>query len=144
MPTNFASIEQFVFRNINAVVEPTVRRGFGSPTFTPAGLIVLETKGFKSGLQRRTPLWSFRIGRYRLVSTARGDRSFWVKNVLQQPRINFYLGGRRRAADAIVITRSALLPDSPKLTPSLQKMAAVLSSCAPEGWAFVLLVPVKR
>ncbi|MDE0952092.1 MAG: nitroreductase/quinone reductase family protein [Halioglobus sp.] len=144
MPTNFANIEQAVFRNINAVVEPTVRRGFGSPTFAPAGLIVLETKGFKSGMRRRTPLWSFRLGRYRLVSTGRGDRSFWVKNVLQQPRVNYYLGGRRRAADAIVITRSALLPDSPKLSPSLQKMAAVLSSCAPEGWAFVLLVPVKR
>ena len=80
MSVDLAAFEQKVFRNLNSVVEPAVRRGFGSPTRAPAGLIVLETVGFKSGTTRRTPLWSLRLGRYRVVSTARGNRSFWVKN----------------------------------------------------------------
>ncbi len=48
LSANFNRLEQRVFRSLNAVVEPAVRKGFGSPTLAPAGLIVLETVGFKS------------------------------------------------------------------------------------------------
>lgn len=69
---NSAKLEQAVFRRLNAVVEPAVRSGIGSTTLAPASLIVLETVGSKSGLRRRTtPLWSIKLGRYRVVSTAR-------------------------------------------------------------------------
>jgi F420H(2)-dependent quinone reductase len=144
MSSAFASLEQSIFRALNAVVEPAVRHGIGSPSLTPASLIVLETTGFKSGMQRRTPLWSLCLGRYRIVSTARGERSFWVKNLVQQPRVSYYLGGRRRESEAVVIT-----PGAPHRTPAkpsavTRKLIELLSRYSPQGWTFVLLVPAPR
>ena len=141
---NFNKFEQKAFRSLNSVVEPAVRRGIGSPTLAPAGLIVLETIGFKSGEQRRTPLWSFRLGRYRIVSTARGERSFWVKNLLQQPKVSYYLGGRRRESHAIVIAEGAPQHSAAALTPIMRKVTEVFARYARSGWAFAILVPVKR
>jgi len=141
---NFAKLEQAVFRRLNAVVEPAVRSGIGSPTLTPASLIVLETVGFKSGLRRRTPLWSIKLGRYRVVSTARGERSFWVKNLLQQPVVSFYLGGRRRVSQAIVIVEGNCLPETPALSPAMRTLVKAFHALAQKGWAFVILVPAKR
>ena len=143
MPVNFVGLEQQVFRRLNAVVEPAVRWGFASPTLAPAGLIVLETTGFKSGEQRRTPLWSFRLGRYRIVSTARGGRSFWVKNLLQQPRVSYYLGGRRRESQAIVIAEGAPQHSAAALSPVMRKLTEVFARYARSGWAFAILVPAK-
>lgn len=144
MPVDFAGLEKKVFRSLNSVVEPAVRRGVGSSTRAPAGLIVLETVGFKSGLQRRTPLWSFRLGRYRVVSTARGERSFWVKNLLRQPKGSYYLGGRRRASRAIVIAEGAPQHSVAALTPCMRKVTEFLARYAQSGWAFAILVPFKR
>jgi F420H(2)-dependent quinone reductase len=141
---NFNKLEQKVFRSINSVVEPAVRRGFASPTLAPASLIVLETTGFKSGEQRRTPLWSFRLGRYRIVSTARGQRSFWLKNLLQQPRASYYLGGRRRESYAMVIAEGAPQHSAAALSPFMRKMTEMFARYAQSGWAFAILVPVKR
>jgi deazaflavin-dependent oxidoreductase (nitroreductase family) len=144
MPVNFVGFEQKVFRSLNSFVEPAVRRGFASPTLAPAGLIVLETTGFKSGAQRRTPLWSFRLGRYQIVSTARGERSFWVKNLLQQPKVNYYLGGRRRESYAIVIAEGAPQHSAAALSPIMRKVTEMFARYAHSGWAFAILVPVKR
>jgi hypothetical protein len=55
MPTRFGKLEKTIFRALNAVVEPAVRKGIGSPRFSPAGLIVLETTGFKSGQPLQPP-----------------------------------------------------------------------------------------
>ena len=143
MSTSFAKIEQTVFRSLNSWVEPAVRKGFGSPTFTPASLIVLQTLGFKSGAQRRTPLWSVRLGRYRLVSTARGDRSFWVKNLIKQPKVSYYLGGKRRESNAIVFTGNAAQQQSLELPLILRGLSKLLSKYAEKGWAFAILAPAK-
>ena len=144
MSVDFAGLEQKLFRSLNSVVEPAVRRGFGSPTLAPAGLIVLETVGFKSGTKRRTPLWSLRLGRYRVVSTARGNRSFWVKNLLRQPRVSYYVGGRIRASRAIVIAEGAPRHSAAALSPLMLKVTEILASCSGNGWAFAILVPSGR
>ena len=143
MSTSFAKIEKSVFRSLNSWVEPAVRKGIGSPTFTPASLIVLETIGFKSGAQRRTPLWTVRLGRYRVVSTARGDRSFWVKNLLKQPRVSYYLGGKRRETNAIVFAGNAAHQISPELPLMIRGLSTLFSRYAEKGWAFAILVPAK-
>jgi deazaflavin-dependent oxidoreductase (nitroreductase family) len=143
LPT-FGNVEKTVFRLLNTIVEPAVRRGIGSPSLTPASLIVLETIGFKSGERRRTPLWSFKVGRYRVVSTARGDRSFWVKNAVKQPRVSYYLGGRRKLSDALVIAdgepdqRWAILP------PAMRRVAALFARLTARGWVFAILVPLQQ
>ena len=144
MAVDFAGLEQKLFRSLNAVVEPAVRRGIGSPSLAPVGLIVLETAGFKSGKRRRTPLWSVRLGRYRVVSTARGERSFWVKNLLQQPQGSYYLGGRRRASRAIVIAEGALHHGDSALSPLMRTVTQGLARYACNGWAFAILAPLER
>lgn len=144
MPTSFAKLEQSLFRGLNAVVEPAVRKGFGSLTLAPASLIVLETIGFKSGRERRTPLWSVGVGPYRIVSTARGGRSFWVKNMEKNGDVSFYLGGRRRQASALVIRDGQFSRAIAGFPKPVQKLVQVLADYALSGWAFALLIPEKR
>ena len=143
MSSGFQNLEKQFFRRLNAVVEPAVRHGLGSPRLTPASLIVLETTGFKSGKQRRTPLWSIRLGRYRLVSTFRGDRSFWLKNLQKKPRASYYLAGKRRASEAVVVSPDASSSDFSSLPPLLRRLAERLQSYVGRGWAFAILSPVK-
>ncbi len=140
--TALARIEQTLFRRLNAVVEPAVRLGIGSPSLTPASLIVLETVGYKSGMRRRTPLWSVRLGRYRLISTVRGERSFWVKNLLKNPTVSYYLGGRRRQSLAVVIADGKSRPAFEEMTPLLRRLSRVLEQYAPGGWTFAILAPI--
>lgn len=140
-PISRDKVEQVFFRRLNAIIEPLVRKGFGSPSLTPTSVIVLETVGFKSGLQRRTPLLAFRLGKYTLVSTARGNRSFWVKNLQKNAHVKYYLGGKSKDSTAYV-----LLPGSnkkpPKSFPSaIQKVANFLLENGPEAWAFAILGP---
>ena len=144
MPTFItAGFEQKIFRGLNAIVEPAVRRGIGSPTLLPGALVVLESTGFKTGAQRRTPLVSLRVGRYRIVSTVRGERSFWVKNLLQQPDVNYFLGGKRRGARAIVLfegEETALDDGCPRF---LRALVTLLATFARNGTAIVVLVPAE-
>jgi F420H(2)-dependent quinone reductase len=137
----FSRLEQAVFRSLNTVVEPAVRLGIGSPRLTPASLIVLETEGFKSGARRRTPLWSIRLGKHRLISTARGNRSFWVKNLRKKPDSSYYLGGCRRESHAIVIADGVSTAAPADLSPGLQRLATVIARYAPAGWTFAILTP---
>lgn len=141
MATDLRTLERDLFRGINAVVEPAVRRGIGSPRFTPASLIVLETTGFKSGKQRRTPLWSLRFGRYRIITTARGERSFWVKNLQKQSSTRYYLGGKARDSRAVVVAPGASDPQSQSLPAILRPLMSLFSRYSRRGWAFAVLLP---
>jgi deazaflavin-dependent oxidoreductase (nitroreductase family) len=143
MTSTFAKLEQSLFRSLNAVVEPAVRKGIGSSALTPASLIVLETVGFKSGQQRRTPLWSICLGRYRVISTARGDRSFWVKNLQKQPKVRYYVGGKVRESKAIVIAPGTARQKSQRFTPVMRQLVKIFSRLSQAGWAFAILVPSK-
>lgn len=143
-PISRSKLEQVFFRRLNAIVEPLVRKGVGSPSLTPTSVIVLETVGFKSGLQRRTPLLAVRLGKYTLVSTARGKRSFWVKNLQKDTQVRYYLGGKSRDSKAYV-----LLPGSKEQPPesfpaTLQKLANFLLESGPKEWAFVILGPQEK
>jgi len=140
--TDLVKLEREFFRRLNSVVEPAVRRGVASSRLTPASLIVLETTGFKSGKRRRTPLWSFQLGRYRVISTARGERSLWMRNLQKEPVGNYYLGGRLRPAEALVISPDADRVSSGELPPVLAKLTSFLTSFTDRGWAFAVLVPV--
>jgi deazaflavin-dependent oxidoreductase (nitroreductase family) len=141
MTTRCQRFERDFFRALNSVVEPTVRRGLLSTRLTPASLIVLESVGFKSGATRRTPLLSLGLGRFRLVSTVRGDRSFWVRNLQQQPRVRFFLGGRAREAEALVIAPDAMPELAPGMPRWLRRFVARLQPLTARGWAFAILQP---
>ena len=140
---SFKKLEREFFRKLNAVVEPAVRKGLGSPRIAPAGLIVLESVGFKSGQTRRTPLAALRLGKYVFVSTARGDRSFWVKNLQKQPRTHYFRGGREHSSKAFVIAPGKQYRRPKSLPPLIGKLTDTFAEYAPAGWALAVLTPGK-
>lgn len=137
------SLEREFFRRLNSVVEPAVRHGIGSPRLAPAGLIVLESTGFKSGAKRRTPLVALKLGDRILVATARGERSFWVKNLRKQPRVRYWRGGREKQARAFVLAPGKPFRRPTSLPAALQAVAARLNPLTRRGWAFAFLSPIK-
>lgn len=142
MKNYFKNLERGFFRRLNRVVEPAVRRGVGSPRFTPGGLIVLESTGFKTGATRRTPLVATRLGSFVFVSTFRGDRSFWIRNLQQQPRITYYLGGRPREARAYVLAPGERNREADALPRAIRWITEGLAPYTRAGWAFAVLAPL--
>jgi hypothetical protein len=132
--------EQQIFRAVNSVAEPAIRRGVASSRFFPASLLVLESTGFKSGQQRRTPLWSVGLGKYRLVSTARGTKSFWVKNLQKSATAAFYLGGKRYEAQPVVFAPGGA-DTKAELPWPVNRLAGLFEYCAERGLAVAILAP---
>ncbi len=67
--------------SINDVAEFAIRNGIGTPCRLGLGLVLIQTKGRKSGAPRSTPVLANRVGKRVYVSTVRRN-SQWVKNVL--------------------------------------------------------------
>ncbi len=139
MTTLAPRLERQFFRTLNSVVEPLVRTGVLSSRLAPGTLVVLESTGYLSGQARRTPLLATRLGRYCLLSTFRGERSFWVRNLRAKPDAILFLGGRQRAATCRALLAPGVSYDDGTLPPALQKLAGVLENLAGRGWAFALV-----
>jgi len=90
------------FSGLNQFVEPLVRVGLGGPLLFPAGAIVIETRGRKTGRLSSIPLMAAIVGDLVVVSTLRG-RSNWMKNLAANPEIRFWINGRERAATCFTI-----------------------------------------
>ena len=97
-----ATLESVYYQALNSVLRPLAESGALAPGMLPAGLIVLETTGWRSGRTHRTPVVAFALGDCLLVSTVRGRRSHWVKNLIAQPDVRYWSGGRAQAARAYV------------------------------------------
>ena len=97
-----ATLESVYYQALNSVLRPLAESGALAPGTLPAGLIVLETTGWRSGRTHRTPVVAFALGDCLLVSTVRGRRSHWVKNLIAQPDVRYWSGGRAQAARAYV------------------------------------------
>jgi len=91
-----------LFRTLNQFVEPLVRAGVGSPGPWPTGVIVLETRGRKSGRTLSVPLLATLIGDLVLVGTLRRP-SQWVSNIAHTPHVRYWMNGRAREATALVV-----------------------------------------
>jgi deazaflavin-dependent oxidoreductase (nitroreductase family) len=129
------------FRMLNRVVEPMVRAGFGSPRVVPGGLIVLETKGRKSGRRLRTPLAATRIQGHVVIGTFRGGRSQWIKNLEATPAARYWLAGCPREARAFVMHADKRFRVPKSLPASLRWVVRFLSPYTRAGWEFAVLVP---
>jgi len=133
------SVEAKFFRTLNRIVVPPIRHGFSSPA--PAGLIVLETVGRKSGRRYSVPLAAMKVPGHVVVATFRGRRSQWVQNVAAQPRVRFWLHGRPKWADATVLPAGRAHRRVPK---GLGWLTPALTTYRHAGWAFAILTPAKR
>ena len=141
MSSTRQTIETKFFRNLNRFIEPAVRRGVLSPNCAPVGLILLESIGYKSGSVRSTPLLATRLGKYTFVSTARGKRSFWVRNLQKQPDVTFHRGGKVQKATSLVVTPEGGFDSLDSLPPFVAAIARRLARTSEKGWAFAILQP---
>ena len=114
-------LEASAFALLNAVVEPLVRAGVGSPGAWPWGAIVLETRGRQSGRVVSVPVLAMLVGDLLVVATAR-PRSQWLKNLAAGPDVHYWRGGQRHRATALVVT-----PDGPRVQPAPSSPAGDLA-----------------
>jgi deazaflavin-dependent oxidoreductase (nitroreductase family) len=135
------TVEAQFFRMLNRLVEPQIRAGWASPRFVPGGLIVLETTGRRSGRRSRVPLAAIRIDGHVLISTVRGARSEWVKNLSANPRVRYWLRGRPRQATALVISSRQHGRGRQRLPAVVRWLVSALVPYTYAGWAFAVLVP---
>jgi deazaflavin-dependent oxidoreductase (nitroreductase family) len=138
------SAEVEFFRFVNRWVEPQIRAGLGSPRMVPGGLIVLETRGRKTGRLSRTPLVATRIQGHVLVGTFRGERSQWPRNLAAHPETRFWRGGKPRPTTAYLSASSRVPQPLPKLPPLLRAVTALLAPYTLAGWTFAVLAPRRK
>lgn len=140
MPTP-RSVEIEFFRMLNRFVEPRIRAGCASARLVPGGLVVLEVTGRKSGRRSRVPLAAARFQGHVLVSTFRGKRSQWVRNLAANPEVRFWLRGRAQEARAFVISPGRPFRRPRHLPPLLRWATSFLVPYTYAGWAFAVLTP---
>lgn len=133
------TLESEFFRGLNQLVEPMVRAGFGAPLFSPAGAILVETKGRKSSKQFNVPLLASVFGDVVVVGTVR-RRSQWVKNLAASPNVRYWIGGREREATALVVASeietTSEMPERTRWLAALLKQHSALW-----GTSFAILIP---
>jgi hypothetical protein len=140
-PSWTARAEGNFFRALNALVVPLVKAGAGAPGPWPCGMIVIETAGATTGHGRRVPLLATMVDGCALVSTWRGDRSRWVRDLEARPRVSYWLGGLERRGHARVFGPGTCPPSTDGL-PLLARMAAqALWPATLLGWTFAVITP---
>jgi deazaflavin-dependent oxidoreductase (nitroreductase family) len=135
------SLELQFFRALNRLVEPHIRAGWGSSRLVPGGLIVLETTGRRTGRRSRIPLAALRIQGHILISTFRGERSGWIKNLAAKPDVRYWLRGRPRRATALVISQRQRVRGEEHLPATMRLLVRSLVPYTCAGWTFALLSP---
>ncbi len=136
------NLESVYYEALNRVLTPLAESGALAPGIVPAGLIVLETTGWRSGLPRRTPLAAAALGDCLLISTVRGRRSHWVKNLIAQPDVRYWRGDRPQDVRAYVAAPSSVgaPTDAVELPAAVSLMWPALVTLADvSGCAFVAL-----
>ena len=144
MPGSGCALVTDLFRSVNALVEPLVRAGVGSPGLWPAGAIVLETTGRVTGRTVSVPLLASVVGDLVVVSTVR-SRSQWLRNVAANPQVRYWLLGRPRAATATVVAQGLDTSSAPGVPDRVRWVAAALRPWAQASAAsFAILGPARE
>jgi len=134
-------MEAEIYRRVNSLLEPAIRRGLGAPLLGPAGLVVVEMTGHKSGKTRRVPLAALRVGAYVLIGTVRGARSLWVRNLAADGVTRVWIAARARPMRAFVLRPAASARMPRALPAALRPLWRALAPLRERDFAFALLVP---
>ena len=135
--------EAALFRVLNRFAEPAIRSGVAFPPFALGGLLVVETHGRTSGRTYRVPLAALRLGCHVLVSTVRGTRSHWPRNLAADRAPRLWLHGRPRPVHARVFAAGVRASRRP-LPRELRWLPTVLGPYTRAGWAFAVLSPRRE
>lgn len=128
------------FAGLNQFAEPMIRAGLGNPLLWPAGTIVIETIGRKTGRKIKLPVLATRIGDLVVFSTARRN-SHWIRNLAANAEVRYWFFGQQRQATAFVLTPDQnnsfdeLLPNAACLARALEPQSRLL------GISFAILTP---
>jgi deazaflavin-dependent oxidoreductase (nitroreductase family) len=135
------TIETEFFRMLNRLAEPRIRAGCASPRLAPGGLVVVEITGRRTGRRTRVPLAATRIQGHVVVSTFRGRRSQWVKNLVANPDVRLWRDGSVRRARAVVLAPDHRPRGASELPAALRWVLSFLTPYTYAGWAFAVLAP---
>jgi deazaflavin-dependent oxidoreductase (nitroreductase family) len=143
MNATCSDLERAVFDSVNSFVEPLVRAGFGSPCPLSIGAVVVEVVGRKSGRLINVPLMATAVGDSLIISTMRGRRSQWIRNLAANPEIRYWTGGEPRRGHAFVFRKAGESPDGFEKQPvSIRQLASLMAPWTHEsGLAFAILSP---
>jgi deazaflavin-dependent oxidoreductase (nitroreductase family) len=135
------NLETVYYEALNSVLRPLAESGALAPGIVPAGLIVLETTGRRSGLARSTPVVAAALGDCLIVSTVRGRRSHWVKNLIAQPDVRYWRGEESCAVRAYVAAPISVGATATNDLPAAVELMwpALVSLADVSGIAFVVL-----
>lgn len=92
LETNVDRYQAEFFKRLNALVVPGLKRGRGSPGRMPAGLLLLDVVGRKSGAAYPTPVFAVALDEDFLVGSVRGQ-SQWIRNLAAADKVSFWLRG---------------------------------------------------
>ena len=136
-----ADFEREFFRTLNRAVEPWVAVGLGSTGLSPLGIVLIETKGRRTGILRRTPLLACLVERHLIVTTLRGSRSQWWRNLVVEPETRAWiLGAPRHFTAAVYPVREGIAP-LPAYPPAVVAIVAALVPWAAGDLRFAVLAP---
>jgi deazaflavin-dependent oxidoreductase (nitroreductase family) len=136
------SMESEFFRALNSLVEPVAKAGFFSPDRWPAGVIVLETTGRRTGQARSTPVMAIVIDGCAIVGTARGEHSDWFRNLQAAPNARYWLGGELHMGEALTFAPGQEQPSTDDLPPLIRDaVCGMLPAVDTMGCRFAVLVP---
>lgn len=138
----FKDLESAFYKTLDFFLEPFIKAGFTSPGIVPAGAILVETKGRKSGKIYYVPLLATYFGDFILVGTIRGQQSQWVKNLAANPDVLYWWSGRPHKARAHVFALGVRRPKDSELPPLAQTVALTLEPFSDFiGGVFAILTP---
>jgi F420H(2)-dependent quinone reductase len=143
MNTTCSNLERAFFGLVNSFVEPLVRAGFGSPCFLSIGAVVVEVAGRKTRRLINVPLMAMALGDHLIISTARGKRSQWIRNLAANPEVQYWKGGKPRRAHAFVFRNADERPDGFERQPlPIRQISSLVAPWMHQsGLAFAILAP---
>ena len=94
------------FLIVNSLFSPALERGFGALVSNPLTgyLMVLRTRGRRTGLVRAAPLGYVVLDGAIYCCAGFGETTAWYRNVLADPRVEVVLPGRTLRGEAVPVS----------------------------------------